>query len=786
MAVFQIETKNQVQIEKKPRVYFTCHPKDFDTCFKRICADIFQWQDCAIYYTADMSEAIPREDRDVDLGRHNLFVVPVTCKLLTTPNRAMDEDIPYALQEHIPILPIMMESGLDHIYSLPNKFSELQYLNPQSTDTTEISYAEKLKKYLDAVLISKELADRVRAAFDAYIFLSYRKKDRKYANELMRLIHSYPELRDIAIWFDEFLTPGESFRENIDKILRSSKLFALLVTPNLLEEPDGKPNFVMSQEYPAAGKAGITVLPTEMVPTDRALLREKFRNIPHCVTPQNAEFHQTLVNAVSRQAIATNNSPEHNFLVGLAYLDGIDVEVNRQWALELITQAGEAGLPEAMQKLYKMYCDGIGVGLDYQKAVSWGRKYADYAEAAYGPEDPKTLDALNVLAYTCGLQGDYPQALELKKKVYTLRCKVLGEAHPDTLHSLNNLAATYVSIGHYREAAEIQEKVCALCREKLGIENPHTIGAMGNYAAMCGALGDYEKAVDLLEDIYANCCSTLGKEHPQTMTTLRNLAVAYGFLGKTDKKLELMQLAYQSQRDVLGQEHPNTLVSLKDLAAAYSAVGNYQEAMKLGHLAWELQGKVLGQQHHATLQTLCELALTYRDADEPQTAFKLSKQAYDGLSQVLGEEHPDTLTALNNIAVLYADAGDFETAAELLEKSYNLQCRTLGEDHPGAVSVILNLVSCYVGAGNLEKALEAGEKSYASCCKAFGQEHPDTMAALASLALCYLRLDRPETALPLYEKLYAQRVRILGEDHPGTQKTRSRLEETRAKVASKA
>ena len=47
-------------------------------------------------------------------------------------------------------------------------------------------------------------AEGTRHAFDAYIFLSYRKKDRRYANELMRLIHNNPECRDIAIWFDEF------------------------------------------------------------------------------------------------------------------------------------------------------------------------------------------------------------------------------------------------------------------------------------------------------------------------------------------------------------------------------------------------------------------------------------------------------------------------------------------------------------------------------------------------------------------------------------------------------
>ena len=30
MAVIKVEVKNQLNIGKKPRVYFTCHPDDFD------------------------------------------------------------------------------------------------------------------------------------------------------------------------------------------------------------------------------------------------------------------------------------------------------------------------------------------------------------------------------------------------------------------------------------------------------------------------------------------------------------------------------------------------------------------------------------------------------------------------------------------------------------------------------------------------------------------------------------------------------------------------------------
>ena len=183
----------------------------------------------------------------------------------------------------------MMESGINEFYGKPDKFGELQYINPYSQDLTEISYEEKLKKYLESVLISEETAKRIRAAFEAYIFLSYRKKDRRYANELMRLIHAKQEFRDIAIWYDEFLTPGESFNENIRRMMKESKLFTLLVTPNLLEKPDGKPNYVMEHEYPDARDAGMKILPAEMEETDKEALQADYAGIPECVNPSDDE-----------------------------------------------------------------------------------------------------------------------------------------------------------------------------------------------------------------------------------------------------------------------------------------------------------------------------------------------------------------------------------------------------------------------------------------------------------------------------------------------------------------
>ena len=778
MATFSCKTKGNADPKGKPRVYFCCHPEDFDRYFDKLREDIFKTHDCAIYYTADMTEAFDEHDMDTDLGQMNLFVVPVTFRLLSQPNRAMDVDLAYAKRQNIAILPFMMESGIDAFYSAPEKFGQRQYINPYSTDATEISYEDKLKKYLEAVLISDETAQRVRDAFDAYIFLSYRKKDRRYANQLMRLIHKNPEYRDIAIWYDEFLTPGESFKQNIDKAMQNSKLFTLLVTPNLLEYVNGEPNFVMGVEYPAAKSAGMGVLPAEMVKTDKAELREKYEDIPDCVTAQDEPaLRERLLEALDKIAKSENNNdPEHNFLIGLAYLDGIDVEVDRDRALTLITSAAEADLPEAMEKLYRMYSDGSHVDLDYRKAIVWAKRVAKYYQALYGDEHASTLFALGNLAVTYGELGDHKKALELNEKVYALRCRILGEEHPDTLISLSNLAYTYGELGNHKKALEITEKVYALRCRILGEEHPDTLRSLHNLASTYGELGNHKKALELKEKVYALICRILGEEHPDTLQSLNNLAVTYYKLGDHKKALELQEKVYALRCRILGEEHPDTLQSLHNLAVTYGELGDHKKALELKDKVYALRCRILGEEHPDTLRSLNNLASTYGELGDHKKELELEEKVYALRCRILGEEHPYTLQSLSNLAVTYGELGDHKKELELEEKGYALICRILGEEHPDTLQSLHNLAYTYGELGNHKKALELKEKVYALRCRILGEEHPDTLTTLGSLAITHYYLGNYATAADLMEKVYVLRCKVLGEEHRHTIVSRNNLQ----------
>ena len=72
------KTKGNSTPHGKPRVFFTCHPDDFDKYFEKICTDIFKTHECAIYYPDNFFETIDEDDKKIVLESNNLFIVPVT------------------------------------------------------------------------------------------------------------------------------------------------------------------------------------------------------------------------------------------------------------------------------------------------------------------------------------------------------------------------------------------------------------------------------------------------------------------------------------------------------------------------------------------------------------------------------------------------------------------------------------------------------------------------------------------------------------------------------------
>ena len=222
-------TRNGGDPQGKQFVYVTGGNRTLD-CYTsekaefNIVKRILQKANCAIALREELTSV-------EEIAQFQLVVVLVTSELFE--DDSVIELIKAAQSFSVPILPLMLESGLDSRFN--ELFNDLQCLYPFINDSTQEPFEKKLQDFLDAMLIGKSLEKEVKESFDGYIFLSYRKKDRYYARQLIKLIHSFDFCRDIAIWYDEAIIPGENFNSAINQALLDSDVFMLLVTPSILE-----------------------------------------------------------------------------------------------------------------------------------------------------------------------------------------------------------------------------------------------------------------------------------------------------------------------------------------------------------------------------------------------------------------------------------------------------------------------------------------------------------------------------------------------------------------------
>lgn len=368
------------------RIYFSCTEADLQY-FDRIAQDIWKiYSDCVIAHR-DFSRELDLEDHFDQIDNVQLMVIPVTKQLLDTENFAWNTEFQRAAEKHISILPFLMDAEVQEKFN--EKSGQRQCLVPSDPD-----YEEKLQRCLRDALVSDEMAQRVADAFPLKMFLSYCREDREQVAALMKKIHEKEENRQIAIWYDKYLTMGVNFEDTLFQQMEACQLFGMTVTPHLV----GRDNYVREKEYPYAVDNNKRIILFEMLPTAKEDLQvfegvEKFRLIE---AKNEKEFHTLLSDSIKDFAKQPRSGKpgETDFLVGMAYLNGLRVEFDRDYARQKLEQAGNGGSLEAVRQLVTMYRNGIGTQRDANKAIKWKKKEAEKTGADY----QRAFDAL--FAYT--------------------------------------------------------------------------------------------------------------------------------------------------------------------------------------------------------------------------------------------------------------------------------------------------------------------------------------------------------------------------------------------------
>ena len=189
------------------------------------------------------------------------------------------------------------------------------------------------------------------------------------------------------------------------------------------------------------------------------------------------EMNQTFLDALTRIARKeSDGSARHRFFIGLAYLNGIDVEINQERALELLISAAQDPEPcmEATAKLADMYLNGEGVERNAEEAIAWQEKLAAQYKAAYDrnhdPDEHKGygtayFKALRKLSDMYRDTGNLRAAMEWAEQALAFSEQLeqevgIREQRRDKALILNRLGSLYRDMGEPDRAQECFAQAC--------------------------------------------------------------------------------------------------------------------------------------------------------------------------------------------------------------------------------------------------------------------------------------------------------------------------------------
>lgn len=180
------------------------------------------------------------------------------------------------------------------------------------------------------------------------------------------------------------MVAGEPFDEIIKTAIKDSHLVAFAVTPDFLEEG----NYIQKEpdgEYLYAKSKDKTLIPIEIVDTDKDLLQQRYQGIPDCVSGTTEELNKEFEQQLNRLSIA--HKPDdalHTYMLGIAYLNGNHVEMDKVRGVKYIEAAYShhkdvvCELPEATKTIAELYYWGNGVQVNYVKAAEYQLQYCNY------------------------------------------------------------------------------------------------------------------------------------------------------------------------------------------------------------------------------------------------------------------------------------------------------------------------------------------------------------------------------------------------------------------------
>ncbi|WP_327426999.1 FxSxx-COOH system tetratricopeptide repeat protein [Streptomyces sp. NBC_01236] len=260
----------------------------------------------------------------------------------------------------------------------------------------------------------------------------------------------------------------------------------------------------------------------------------------------------------------------------------------------------------------------------------------------FGPDDRRTLEAVNTLGYVLEVAGRLDEALTVHTRNLADSIRVNGPGHETTLRVQINLASTFRSQGDSPRALVLFEKNVADNERCMGPDHRSTLNARGELARMYERVGRSAEAVVLYEILLADLRRLYPDAHRSFLWWGRYQAQALQSSGRTEEAIDELERLLERSEHGLGSDHPETLSIRIFLARALMTARQYSNAIALFERCVADRERVLGPHNRRTLNARRNLGLTLLAAGRRSHAIGCLESVLADYERAIGAHHPFT------------------------------------------------------------------------------------------------------------------------------------------------
>lgn len=351
--------------------------------------------------------------------------------------------------------------------------------------------------------------------------------------------------------------------------------------------------------------------------------------------------------------------------------------------------------------------------------------------------------------------GDYPASTAMNRRALELRRKALGERHESVAQALNELAKSEGLRGNWAEAEQFQRKALAIRRENREVTDlviadmQNDLGILlWNGGKLGEAMAAYRAALEIKEKQLAPPNEKLADAH----LNLSLLLLDRGDFAQGESEARTALAAY---RLLFGDGHPKVGMALHNQAKMLVELEKNAEAERAIESAVGIYKQVYPGDHEYVAEALDDLGLILQrqgDFTRSETAFR------DSLAmskRLLGDDHPRTLSAMRHLALLKAREPIDPEAEELIQKAETLTRQRYAKQ-PAMLAACLSDQGAYlIRTGRPNEAVPILQEAFQVTTNG-GRPAIERKRAASQLSQLYSKLGRTKDS----EKWANEAVRI--------------------------